>query len=335
MRKFLALGLAVLVVLALWSGGWFWAESELRRQIETLANADGETSPRVTCGTLAVTGFPFRFDVDCEEVALTYGDHDITLSGLRASVLAYNPTHVIFSARPPYSMANAFTGSQSRFDFTSLEGSARVTARDIFAGLSGEGWRIARVSLLASGVAWYDTVLEDLLQAKAESAELHLMDEPERHDPKAGTAALALYASVTGLDVPALSIASGQSSLEAELTGLPDDLRLLDTPAPLQDWQKRGGELKLVRFTGNQPTPDESFDVTGTASLTAAGLVNAQLAYTTRGVFDHLAGMLPTTTLAMFRGAPAADGSFSNELNMVDGRLNALAMTMMEVPPLW
>ena len=129
MRKILALGLAVLVVLALWTGGWLWAASEIKHQVDGLAEADGEAAPRLACGTLNISGFPFRFDIDCEQLALTFGDHDITLAALRASVLAYNPTHVIFSARAPYAMSNAFTGSQSRFDFKNLEGSARLTAR--------------------------------------------------------------------------------------------------------------------------------------------------------------------------------------------------------------
>ncbi len=335
MRKILALGLAVLVVLALWTGGWLWAASEIKHQVDALAEADGEAAPRLACGTLAITGFPFRFDVDCEALALTYGDHEITLAGLRASVLAYNPTHVIFSARPPYAMANAFTGSQSRFDFADLEGSARLTARDTLAGLSGEGWRIARVSIVANQVAWYDTVIEDLLQARAETAELHLMDMPERHDAAARTAGLALYASLTSVDIPGLAVASAQSTLEAELTGLPDDIRFAAEPDALRLWQQSGGALKLVRFAGDQPQPADSFEVTGEAALTPAGLVNARIDYTTKGVFERFTNLVPMSTLAIFRGTPRDDGSFRGELNMTDSRTAILGTPLFELPPLW
>lgn len=334
-RNFLALGLAVLVVLALWTGGWFWFAAEIRNQIALLATADGETEPRIECGALNITGFPFRFDVDCTSLAVSYGDHEVTLAGLRASVLAYNPTHVIFSARAPYGMHNAFTGSQSRFDFGANEGSARLVSRDLLSGFTGEGWRIARISIVLSDVAWYDTVLEDLLQARSKKAELHLIDIPEQHDEAAGTAGLAFFAELKELDIPALQVAAANTSLEVDLTGLPDDIRLFGEPDILQRWQQANGQLRLVRFAGDQPEPADSFEVTGEASLTPAGLVNAKLDYSTKGIFERLSGLLPTTTLAMFRGLPQPDGSFRNELNMADGRLNALAMTMLEIPPLW
>ncbi len=335
MRKILALALAVLVVLALWTGGWFWATSEIRHQVKLLAEADGEETPRLVCGTLDITGFPFRFDIDCEELALTFGDHDITLAGLRASVLAYNPTHVIFSARPPYAMANAFTGSQSRFDFADLEGSARLTARDALAGFSGEGWRIARISVVANEVTWNDTVIEDLLQAKAEKAELHLLDMPELHDAEAGTAGLALYASLKGVDIPGFDVAAANTSLEAELTGLPDDLRFAAEPDALRLWQQSGGALKLVRFAGDQPQPADSFEVTGEAMLTPAGLINARIDYTTKGVFERFTNLLPMSTLAIFRGTPQDDGSFRGELSMTDSRTAILGTPLFELLPLW
>lgn len=335
MRKILALGLAVLVVLALWTGGWLWAASEIRHQVDMLAEADGETTPRLACGTLGISGFPFRFDVDCEELALTFGDHDITLAGLRASVLAYNPTHVIFSARPPYAMRNAFTGSQSRFDFADLEGSARLTARDALAGLSGEGWRIARVSVVANQVAWYDTVIEDLLQAKAEKAELHLLDMPEQHDAEARTSGLALYSSLTGLDVPGFEVAAANTTLEAEFTGLPDDIRFAMEPNALRLWQQSGGALKLVRFAGDQPQPADSFEVTGEAGLTPAGLINATIDYTTKGVFERFTNLVPMSTLAIFRGTPQDDGSFRGELDMTDSRVAILGTPLFELLPLW
>jgi hypothetical protein len=334
-RKILALGLAVLVVLALWTGGWFWATSEIRHQMTLLAEADGEAAPRLACGTLDITGFPFRFDIDCEELALTFGDHDITLAGLRASVLAYNPTHVIFSARPPYAMRNAFTGSQSRFDFADLEGSARLTARDALAGLSGEGWRIARISVVANKVTWNDTVIEDLLQAKAEKVELHLLDMPEQHDATARTAGLALYASLVGVDAPGFTLVAANASLEAELTGLPDDIRFAAEPDAMRLWQQAGGALKLVRFAGDQPDPADSFEMSGQAALTPAGLVNARIEYVTKGVFERFSNLLPMTTLAIFRGTPQDDGSFRGELNMTDSRLGVLGSPLLELLPLW
>ncbi len=271
MRKFLALGLVVLAVLALWSTGWFFAAGEVKRQMAQLGEADGETAPRLTCGTLNVSGYPFRLDIECADAALLDQDLSLTLAGLKASVLAYSPTHVVFSAQAPLTLANAFTGSQSRVDFTGFEGSARLKTDDMLKGLGGAGWRIARVSAVADSVTWNETVLGDLLQLTARHVEAHLVDMPERHDKTAGSASLAAYAEVKDLAVPALAIAAGNASLEAELSGLPDDLQAFGDPDFLKAWQQRGGKLRLARLAGSQPQPDESFDITGEASLNAGG----------------------------------------------------------------
>ena len=68
------------------------------------------------------------------------------------------------------------------------------------------------------------------------------------HAAAAGTAGLATYVSATTLDVPALQVTGGELSVEAELTKLPDDLRVLAAPDAIRRWQGAGGELKLVRL---------------------------------------------------------------------------------------
>src|SRR5687768_7983642 len=106
MKRFVYLGLAVVGVVLLWTGAWFLISSEIRRNVTALAEADGIAAPRLTCEGLAVTGFPFRFDLACDNAVLTQADLSATLSGLRASVLVYRPTHVLVSARPPLTLSD-------------------------------------------------------------------------------------------------------------------------------------------------------------------------------------------------------------------------------------
>ena len=179
MRKFAALLIAIILVAGLWIGGWFWAAGEIRNQVALLAQNDGEVNPKITCGDLNVTGFPFRFDIECVDGTLTQLDTTVTLAGLRASVLAYNPTHVLLSAKAPLAIVDAFSGAQSRVDFTGLQASARLTSRDLFEGLTGVGWRIANLSLVADGLTWNDTVVGDMLRMSADHLEAHLVDLPE------------------------------------------------------------------------------------------------------------------------------------------------------------
>ncbi len=119
------------------------------------------------------------------------GDQMVTAAGIKASAEVYNPTHVLVFGKSPVTIEDAFTGSKSRVDFDSLEGSARLS-----------GWRIGRVSLIVEKPVWNDIVLDDRLLAKADHAEAHLLDLPELYDGKAGLAALGQYVEIDNLVAP-------------------------------------------------------------------------------------------------------------------------------------
>jgi hypothetical protein len=335
-RKFLWLAIAVVVVVAGWTAGWFWAAGEARRQIETLMAGDGETAPQVNCGTFNVSGFPFRFDLDCVDATLVDQDLTVTLPGLRASVLAYNPTHLVFSAKGPATWSDAFSGSQRRLDFSKFEGSLRLTAGDLIRGLSGETWRIARFSILGDELIVTDIVAGDVFEASARHLEAHLVDVPAGLDLAAGTSTLAQYIRADGLTLPGLTIYDGDITLESELTGLPADIRdLAASASPVRDWQARGGTLKLTRLTGNQASPEESFDITGDLRLNGGGYVEGSLDYKTKAVLDRLSQVVTPLNLAMLKGAPQPDGTFANTLTIADGQVKLLTFVFMYLPPLF
>lgn len=329
------LAIAVVVVVGLWTAGWFWAAGEATRQVKLLAEADGETAPKLTCGTFDVSGFPFRFDLECLDATLVDQDLTATFAGLKGSVLVYAPSHLIFSAKAPFSLADAFSGSQRRLDFGALEGSLRLTSPDLVRGFYGEGWRIARFSLVADNLALTDTVAGEIVEARSKHLEAHLLDVPELHDKAAGTAALRGYLSTTALDLPGLQVAAADTSLEAELSGLPDDLRAFGEPDALRRWQAAGGTLTLTKLIGSQPAPDERFEITGELKLNGGGYPEGQINYTTKGVLDRFAQFLPAIQLAMLRGAPGDDGTFRNTLTLTDGQVKLLAIPLTQLLPLF
>ncbi len=335
MRKFAALFIAIILVVGVWIGGWLWAAAEVRNQVDLLAQNDGETSPRITCGALNVSGFPFRLDVECVDGTLTQLDTTITLAGLRASVLVYNPTHMLVSAKAPLTIDDAYSGARSRVDFTDLQASARLISRDTLEGFTGAGWRIANVSLVADGVTWNDTVVDDMLRMRADHLEAHLVDLPEGRDKAARTAMLGAYMTLTNLDLPQLGVAAGQSTLEAKIDQLPDDLMEATGPDAIRNWQARGGKFTLVKWQGTQAEPAESFDVTGEVRLDAVGRANGQITYTTKGVLDRLlAGFqVPPLQIAALKGLPGPDGTSTNTLGIADGRVTLAGFLIAELLP--
>ena len=335
MRKFAALLIAIILVVGLWIGGWLWGAGEIRSQVALLAQNDGETNPKITCGTLNVGGFPFRFDVECVDGTLTQLDTTVTLSGLRASVMVYNPTHLLLSARAPLTIKDEFSGAQSRVDFNVFTASARLTSRDFFEGFTGAGWRIAKIGADASGVTWNDTVVGDLLRMSADEINFQLDDLPEGRDRAAHTAELGAKVALANFTFPELQITGAQSTLEATVDKLPDDLWALSSPDAIREWQGRGGKLTLVTFSGSQPSPDESFKVTGEVSLDPIGRANGQLTYTTRGVLDRLLAsyQVPPLQIAAFKGMPNADGTATNTLGIADGKVTLAGFLIAELLP--
>jgi hypothetical protein len=335
LRKFVWLLIAVIVVVGAWSAGWLWAAGEVRGQVQLLAQGDGEATPKFQCESFNVSGFPFRFDLDCTNGTLVDRDLTATFTGLRASVMAYNPTHLLFSAKGPFAYADAFSGSQRRLDFTKLDGSLRLTSADPVRSLGGEGWRIARFSVESDDLAVTDTVAGDIVEASASHIEAHLVDMPDLFDTAAGTAALASYVAATELTLPGLQITKADLTLDTQLTGLPADIRDFGSPDAVRNWQSAGGQLTLVKLAGAQADPVESFDIAGNLRLSGGGYVEGQIDYTTKAVLDRLSPVLPPVQLAMFKGAPQADGSFRNTVTVADGQVKLLTFVFAQLPPLF
>jgi hypothetical protein len=322
-RRIIILGTVVLVVIVAWTAGWLYLAAQVRSGIEGLAAADGVTTPRVTCGTLNVAGFPFRLDVTCTAATLISADTTASLNELRASVQVDNPFHLRLFAHAPLELSDAFTGARSRFDWQSLEASARLA-----------DWRVARISVVAQQPAWTDTLAGETPIANAVHAEFHLVDIPQELDKTRGTAALAAFSTVTGLVAPGLAINNGEGTLEANISGLPDDVRVLAAdPDPLRNWQARGGSVELVGLRGHDA--DHSLEVSGTLALDAGGTPDGQLTIVSKGVIDQLGPMVPDQLRPLVLGTPAADGTTTQVLTMKGGVVLSGIMPVGMLPALW
>lgn len=330
MNKIVILLLIVVLVAGAWTIGWFYAAGEVRTTIAELGSGDPDRS--VTCEALEVSGYPFRIDVDCTGATLVEGDVTATLAALRASVLVYNPTHAIFSARAPATVADAFTGSRSRLDFASAQASVRLRTENPLAALQGEDIRLERASLAASDVVWTDTVAAEMLLASADQLEMHLLDVPEQHDPEQGLAALAAYATASGLDAPGFAIADAETSLEAELSGVPDQLADLTAPDLLQRWQQAGGQLRLFGLKG--AAAEDFFEASGTLTLDSAARPEGQIKIDSRGVVERLGELVPPEWQGLVLGSPDDDGSYSQTLTLRGGIVLSGLIPVATLPPL-
>lgn len=321
-KRIIILGGVVLLVVVAWSGAWLFVANQIRQQVDALALADGERAPQLQCGTLNVGGFPFRFDVSCVGASLVSADLLVEVPEVRASAMVYRPTHLLAFAQGPAQVSDAFTGQRQAVDWADMEASLRI-----------ENWRIARLSLLASGVRWTDQLFGDTLIAQSPRIEAHLLDMPELHDADAGRAALAAYLRAEDVEVPNIALAQTQAELEGEITGLPDDIRNWGAVPLLPDWQQAGGTLRIVGVRANDGVSD--LEATGELGLDPQGYVVGAITIDSLGVAERIGPYLEEPWRTLVLGVPGPDGRHNNQLNFSGGGISSGLVPIAQIPPLF
>lgn len=321
MKRIIALGIAVLVVVLAWTGAWFYAASEIKKSVAMMAEGDGVTNPKITCASLGVGGFPFRFDVACTEAVMVSGDLRAELAELRGSMLVYQPTLLRFWAKSPLGLRDDFTGSRSTLSFDALEMSARF-----------KDWRIDRVSLVGEALRWADALFVEAVIAEAGHLEAHLLDMPEQHQDEAGLAALASFVTAQDVFVPGIAVNAGTVSLEAEMTGLPDDVRAFAEPGMIERFRDTRGQLRIVSLKAEDGA--NFIDATGNAGLDDQARVDGQVTLKSRGLMERLEGLFDPAMKPLIAGSPAADGSYANTLFIRAGVFVSGVVPLFVIPPL-
>ena len=321
-KRIIILGAVVLALVLAWVGAWYFFAGQLRQQVEALAMADGETTPQLTCQTLAIGGFPFRFDMQCLGAALVSGDVLTELPEIRASAMAYRPNHILATAIGPARISDAFTGLRQQLSWADINASFRF-----------ENWRIARISIIGDDFAWTDTLFGDTLIASTPRLELHLLDMPEQHDAETGRSGLALFALTRELVAPGIELTPANAEIEAELTGLPDDIRNWGAVPFLPDWQQAGGLLRLVALRASDGTSD--LNANGDLRLDAQGYVTGAISIDSLGVAERIGPMIDEPWRTLVLGMPGEGGRHNNQLNFAGGGMSSGLVPITAIPPLF
>lgn len=321
-KRIIILGSVVIAVIMLWSAAWLVLSGMIKQNITALAAADGVTTPNLTCGTLDVGGFPFRFDVDCQAARIVSGDVVVDVPGVRASVLVYRPFQLRLSALGPLQLTDNFTGTRNAVAWSGLEASVRL-----------DNWRIARASIVGNDLEWSDALFGNAVIAQSPQVELHLLDIPEQHDPERGLAALALYAPVKNLAWPGLTLTDTNAEIQLELTGLPDDVRNWGDPQLLRNLQQAGGALKVVSIHGSDAA--SVLDAQGELTLDQQGLLDGSIGITSTGVAERIGPLLEEPWRTLVLGTPTPDGAHANQLNFRAGGVFSGLVPIAGVPPLF
>lgn len=105
-RKFLFLGLGIIVFVALYTAGWFYAAQRLEETVIRTLAPGGAASVSGKCDDIALRGYPFRIGLFCSKVEVKDTRNDVTASfgALRSAAQIYAPGHIVWELDAPASI---------------------------------------------------------------------------------------------------------------------------------------------------------------------------------------------------------------------------------------
>ncbi|QHO72096.1 hypothetical protein ACH79_05175 [Bradyrhizobium sp. CCBAU 051011] len=277
-RLFIAPAL-LLVVAAAWSAFWFYAASEVGVRADAWAAQEAKAGRVYACGKRSVAGFPFRFEVRCDDasvalVSQTAGAQALFTARLgEIMVIAqiYQPKLLIAEFKAPATLSDRGQPPSMKVNWTNGQSSI-VGLPDIpqRASIVFDNPSIDRIN---------GPVQTPL--ARAGRAGLHgrFVEGSTKDHPVIETALQITSGSVQELH-PLLA-APFDAGVEAKLTGL-KDFSPKPWPERFRELQAAGGHVEIVRSRIQQG--DLISVAAGTLSLNAQGRIDGELQMTVAGI---------------------------------------------------
>jgi len=123
-RKFLFLGLGILLVIAIYTAGWFYAANRLQEVVIRAIAPGGTASVSGQCSDIVFRGYPFRIGLFCSKVDVEDKNTGVTASfgELRSAAQIYAPRHVVWELDSPATITTSH-GLTVTADWASLQSS--------------------------------------------------------------------------------------------------------------------------------------------------------------------------------------------------------------------
>lgn len=322
-RKLILLAVAIVVVAALYTGGWFYAASRLKDRLSEELAASAQKMHSASCSDLSVRGYPFRIGVFCDSVAIDDRPTGLSASfgALRSAAQVYRPGHAVLELDGPAQV--------------------RVTPDAVF----DVDWDLMR----ASAVAWtsgvdrasfaYDN-LKGKLNIPSRAVSLGIaVTHGEKHVRRSGEA-LDVAASLEGLSLDVSGKVLPPFNIKADMTiadaakwlsgeGLPEDLPL-GTSTELRALTIDLGEGKTITLSGPVSVAEDGY-VSGTLELSVEGIMAWR---------DRVSETFPESAKTVKRvadGIRALSGGQDRavvKLNVQQGTVFLGPFAIAEIPPL-
>ncbi|MFB2550391.1 DUF2125 domain-containing protein [Ensifer soli] len=322
-RKFRILITAVFLTVVLYSAAWFAVAREAETRITEFLGAPGIDGVTGACANPAVRGYPFRFGLFCDTLALD--DHrkgvSVSLGALRSAAQVYDPGRIVAEIDGP----GELRVSPGLSLFADWE-RARTSLRASLSGLD-------RLSAEVNGLngTLMPAFPDDPLGFTAPHGELHLRRNGADLDLAASAEALALAIGEERRALPAITAA-------ADLTFV--DRAGLLSGGPVSAGALRGsrGEIRSLTLTAPGGL---TASASGPFSIDADGRISGDLSLAVRNVEawrDAITAALPEAgdvagnIAGMLSALANGDGEARVTLTLRDGTAYLAFIPLGELP---
>jgi hypothetical protein len=267
----------VLLLAAGWTGFWFYASGKAESLIAEWRDREAGMGRVQTCGSQAIGGFPFRFEVRCDD--FSFADRsafDLKLPTALAAVQIYDPTLLISEFSGPLTVAPHGRPPDTTVNW-------RLGQASVRGQLAAPGSiPIERTSIVLDGPTL--SVTPDggnAVQARAERLELHgrPIGAADARDSTIET--IVRLTAGTAPDIHPLAAEPIDAEITALVSGI-TDIMPRPWPVVLREWQAHGGNVEITQARVKQG--DVIATGTGTLSLSPSGGLNGQLQLTVVGL---------------------------------------------------
>ncbi|MET3856398.1 DUF2125 domain-containing protein [Rhizobium sp. OAE497] len=108
-RKFWWLGLGIVLVIAIYTGGWFYAASQLKDTVLKAIAPRNTAGVSGECTDIDFRGYPFRIGLYCSKVDVDDNKNGVSASfgALRSAAQVYAPGHIVWELDSPAEIRTA------------------------------------------------------------------------------------------------------------------------------------------------------------------------------------------------------------------------------------
>ncbi len=321
MNRFISLIILIFVIVAGWTGAWFYAAKRIKDEARTYIAHSQQSQIKINCENFDVAGYPFRFDVTCTNLTLDNLDLSITLPSFQATVLVYRPTHLLLFANGPARFHDSFSGSRRELKWNSLRASLRTN-----------GWELTRLSLEADQIELVDLLIGETQIAKVEHMESHLLKDEQNISQIPNLINVLALAKIEQVAAPEFQITNAQVLFEASLSALPDDVRLWSPAIIAANWHQNETGIDVTKFEGHDDI--SSFSIVGSTTTTAQAMASGNFDFSSTNLAQRFEQFMDPTSQQVIFGNQSDDGTRYQSYSLVHGVLLAGNFPILTLGPM-